>query len=1221
MANDFLAHQQSTPDMTVQVDPGSIFSGTTLTTVAAQNTSAFTAPVTNPRIDRIVADHGTGTIAVITGTEAVSPVPPAIPYGNVPVAQVALTTSTTSIVNADITDERVLNWLGLGAIAFTNVYNVKDFGAIGDGVADDTLPIQATIDYVGNLGGGIVYIPQGTYKVMPQQAMPALPTPAPDNAFAALTIKYSDIAIIGDGIGVSKLLFRGYGDVDPTTTWQLVHWDADYVGNEVFRGMGFYIYGPGGDPLSNIVFKNFEYDGNCYPGNTGDAVYPANTTTGDGWDISNKCIYMNGLTINAVTFDTISFHNWRGEIIYGGGGAGNGNMYLNNCQIYQTNGDGISVSLGIYAINNRIYECAAAASESNNFDMPCVWRNNYLADCGAAGLCFQTNFDSDAECEIRDNTFIRCGWGVLVNQESRPTLIDGNLFIDNPTEGSAGNGDISLVAGVGNDNRNYPVITGFTITNNRFEKREYAGSFAVNLDCQNATAPVTGRQYEVSNIEIAHNISSSSQDALAASKRYLYPIALNIGTAPAAYTQNITIHDNTFINPQRDISSGAIGSTNLSPMPLMWNNTCYGIDDFAASIATTDGSTTTLLNNAGIATVISLDSLSGVQRIFSDVSGSWKVPVLDPTNYRHGQYLVLGGSSPDGVMIPYQNAIFTCKQDRYLETDTYLVLKFDAFKNRFFEQEFIDSRQDPTSTVTVGHDLAFSGRNTLFLSLSSPDYFDTFSEIGDLAIVTVCDAVGNATIRNNSNIVLLDGVNLSMTQNQTIQFFRSANNKLIQIGDEMANRIASAFQPREQLSPNMTVAVDAGAVFDGTTLTEVAVQSTATITAPTTNPRIDRVVIDQATGVLSVVTGTPTSSPTPPAIPSGKVPVAQVLLQTSSTVIINAMITDERVLNLLGLGSAATHAAGDFLQVSNNLSDVANAGAARTNLDLGSMATQSATSVNITGGSITGITDLAVADGGTGTSSLAQYAVMLGNGTGAVQTVSGLGTSGQVLTSSGTGAAPTWGDIASGIGTPTVQVFTSSGTWTRPSGCRKVKVTVIGGGASGGHWDPGAICCGTDWGGGGGGAGGTAMKYIDVTSTSSASVTVGAGGAAATTNGANGNSGGTSSFSSFCSATGGSFGGGGVGSVPCHCIGGPGGGGGGGIGSSGDLNFTGGSGDLGVDGPYASTAKGGAATLGGQGGTLSAPNGVGPGAGGAGSNANVNTGAGAAGIVIVEEYY
>lgn len=65
----------------------------------------------------------------------------------------------------------------------------------------------------------------------------------------------------------------------------------------------------------------------------------------------------------------------------------------------------------------------------------------------------------------------------------------------------------------------------------------------------------------------------------------------------------------------------------------------------------------------------------------------------------------------------------------------------------------------------------------------------------------------------------------------------------------------------------------------------------------------------------------------------------------------------------LGLGSAALNATGDFLQVANNLSDLNNTASARTNLGLGSMAIQSATSVSITGGSITGLTTLTL-DGG-----------------------------------------------------------------------------------------------------------------------------------------------------------------------------------------------------------------------------------------------------------------
>lgn len=56
--------------------------------------------------------------------------------------------------------------LWLGALSEL-VYNVKDpaYGALGDGSADDTSAISAAISAAATAGGGIVFFPEGTYRI------------------------------------------------------------------------------------------------------------------------------------------------------------------------------------------------------------------------------------------------------------------------------------------------------------------------------------------------------------------------------------------------------------------------------------------------------------------------------------------------------------------------------------------------------------------------------------------------------------------------------------------------------------------------------------------------------------------------------------------------------------------------------------------------------------------------------------------------------------------------------------------------------------------------------------------------------------------------------------------------------------------------------------------------------------------------------------------------
>lgn len=82
---------------------------------------------------------------------------------------------------------------GTGAVARTvqdkgrEVVSVKDFGAVGDGVTNDTVAIQSAIDAIP-ASGGAVFLPAGVY-----------------NLTATLTITNKAITLHGEGAGVSIL--------------------------------------------------------------------------------------------------------------------------------------------------------------------------------------------------------------------------------------------------------------------------------------------------------------------------------------------------------------------------------------------------------------------------------------------------------------------------------------------------------------------------------------------------------------------------------------------------------------------------------------------------------------------------------------------------------------------------------------------------------------------------------------------------------------------------------------------------------------------------------------------------------------------------------------------------------------------------------------------------------------------------------------------------------
>lgn len=272
--------------------------------------------------------------------------------------------------------------------------------------------------------------------------------------------------------------------------------------------------------------------------------------------------------------------------------------------------------------------------------------------------------------------------------------------------------------------------------------------------------------------------------------------------------------------------------------------------------------------------------------------------------------------------------------------------------------------------------------------------------------------------------------------------------------------------------------------------------------------------------------------------------------------------------------------------------------AGRSALGLGTMAVQNANAVAVTGGAIAGLSSpLAIADGGTGAATASGAATNLG--------VDG--------------------------SFKTKQVFTASGTWTKPANLKRIKVTIVGGGGAGGG--AAATAAGEGSVGGGGGGGAACIKWIEAASLGATeTVTIGTGGTG--NSGAAGDNGVTSTFGAHCSAGGGAGGG----PSAANANTGPGGNGGlGGTATGGDINMRGNFGGWGFRnaGGTAVSGGGGANGLGFGGNAREVPTSSSTSAtaaatnSGSGGSGPINVGAsgarsggaGGSGICWVEEFY
>jgi len=284
--------------------------------------------------------------------------------------------------------------------------NILDYGAVADGVTDNSSVINAALDAVGLAGGGAVYIPSGTFGMR--------------NIF----IKYSNVTLYGDGpssilkqVGATPSNFS----VAPTGSIFTSPSSAIVIAPPTFQ------WGNNQNPddstvgtVSSIYLRNFKLIGfwtSAPPAYTG---YNTNLTgqlyNDRSAGILALCsaeIYYDSLIISQMGAE--NSYSWNAKIsncwIVGGGEVGCLGIYsqVTNCRVqnaYSQNGVGARLVSGnqIFTMPNSGIYVGGSSQTSGS-----IIENNYVYDC--KGYAFVATDDGAVTIPktsyiINDNVFV-----------------------------------------------------------------------------------------------------------------------------------------------------------------------------------------------------------------------------------------------------------------------------------------------------------------------------------------------------------------------------------------------------------------------------------------------------------------------------------------------------------------------------------------------------------------------------------------------------------------------------------------------------------------------------------------------------------------------------------------------------------------------------------------------------------------------------------------------
>ena len=241
----------------------------------------------------------------------------------------------------------------------TGIFNVKDYGAAGDGSSNDTLAIQSAIDAAQDASGGVVYFPAGTYSVTSQLTIAKRSGTLPQSSVV--------LSIVGEGAPFTIVQWDG-------TAGTCLKLEGDASGNN------------NSFLMSDIAFKN---NGTGTIGlDLNFATFSPTLERVQVWQFSDK-------NYDLENFENGAMYQCRAELgeIDGDGKTSKYGIYLNNANGILLSGvqvhgegsrNGTDGSYGIYAIDcdsivgeNVIIEGGGTGASPTNLD---------VGYCDAGGL-------------------------------------------------------------------------------------------------------------------------------------------------------------------------------------------------------------------------------------------------------------------------------------------------------------------------------------------------------------------------------------------------------------------------------------------------------------------------------------------------------------------------------------------------------------------------------------------------------------------------------------------------------------------------------------------------------------------------------------------------------------------------------------------------------------------------------------------------------------------